>query len=165
MSQPHRPLEAELELQLRFFERANRSILGADIRLPSLKHPPQSGAVAAASGAAPPPLFVGGQSLGGLVAALAVLRDQQRWAGLLVCSPALDVEWTPVLRQVGRARERRGQARQGQGEELRCVCAGVATTEGIGWSRPGGRCPEGLARTATPHLSAAQRSTAQHSKA
>ena len=47
MSQPHRPIEAELELQLRFFERANRSILGADIRLPSLKHPPQSGEVAA----------------------------------------------------------------------------------------------------------------------
>ena len=53
---------------------------------------------AAGGAAAPPPLFIGGHSLGGLVAPLTCLRGQSRWAGLLLCSPALDVEWTPVLR-------------------------------------------------------------------
>jgi len=49
---------------------------------------------------APPPMFIGGHSLGGLIAALTCLRDQQRWAGLLVLSAALDVEWTLSLRYV-----------------------------------------------------------------
>ena len=49
---------------------------------------------------APPPMFIGGHSLGGLIAALTCLRDQQRWAGLLVLSAALDVEWTLSLRCV-----------------------------------------------------------------
>lgn len=44
------------------------------------------------------PVFLGGQSLGGLVAALTTIREQDRYAGLLLCSPALDVEWTPMLR-------------------------------------------------------------------
>lgn len=49
-------------------------------------------------GAAPPPFFVGGHSLGGLIASLAAHRDQSRWAGLMLCSPALDVEMGPVLK-------------------------------------------------------------------
>ncbi|KAG1680800.1 hypothetical protein FOA52_008133 [Chlamydomonas sp. UWO 241] len=50
--------------------------------------------------AAPPhaPSFVGGQSMGGLVAAHVALQSQERFAGLLLHSPALDVEWTPMLR-------------------------------------------------------------------
>ncbi len=43
-------------------------------------------------------MFLGGHSLGGLVAALTCLRDQSRWAGLLVLSPGLDVEWNLMLR-------------------------------------------------------------------
>lgn len=39
--------------------------------------------------------------MGGLVAALACLRDQAPWAGLLVCSAALEVKMTPWLRWVG----------------------------------------------------------------
>lgn len=35
--------------------------------------------------------FTAGQSLGGLVAALSALRDQRRWAGLLLCSGAMGV--------------------------------------------------------------------------
>lgn len=56
---------------------------------------------AAAAGhptAAGVPRFIGGHSLGGLVAVVTALRDQTAWAGLLVSGPALDVEWTPVLR-------------------------------------------------------------------
>ena len=44
------------------------------------------------------PMFIGGHSLGGLVAAITCLRDQSRWNGLLLSDPALDVEWTPMLR-------------------------------------------------------------------
>lgn len=45
------------------------------------------------------PFFAVGQSLGGLIAALLVLREGRgRWAGLVLTAPALDVEWTPVLR-------------------------------------------------------------------
>ena len=40
----------------------------------------------------PASTFVAGQSLGGLVAALAALRDQGRWAGLLLCSGAMGVD-------------------------------------------------------------------------
>ncbi|KAL4437215.1 hypothetical protein ABPG75_004354 [Micractinium tetrahymenae] len=47
---------------------------------------------------AAPPFFIGGHSLGGLVAALACHRDQTRWAGLMVCSPAMDVEMGLVLK-------------------------------------------------------------------
>jgi len=39
-----------------------------------------------------------GHSLGGLIAALACLRDQSAWSGLLLCSAALDVEMGLVLR-------------------------------------------------------------------
>eukprot|EP00882_Tetradesmus_deserticola_P005694 GHRQ01005995.1.p1 GENE.GHRQ01005995.1~~GHRQ01005995.1.p1 ORF type:complete len:263 (+),score=86.57 GHRQ01005995.1:298-1086(+) len=42
--------------------------------------------------------FLGGQSMGGLVVALACLRCQERWAGLIVFSGAMGVVWTPVLR-------------------------------------------------------------------
>lgn len=44
------------------------------------------------------PIFLGGHSLGGLVAATAVLRNQSAFAGLLLSSPAINVEWTPLLR-------------------------------------------------------------------
>ena len=43
-------------------------------------------------------MFVAGHSMGGLMAALLCLRNQGRWAGLALCSPALDVEMGPVLR-------------------------------------------------------------------
>jgi acylglycerol lipase len=46
----------------------------------------------------PVPMFVAGHSLGGLVAAFTCLHNQEMWSGLLLCSPLLDVEWTPVLR-------------------------------------------------------------------
>jgi len=46
----------------------------------------------------PVPMFVCGHSLGGLVAAFVLLQSPTCWAGLLLCSPALDVEWTPILR-------------------------------------------------------------------
>lgn len=42
--------------------------------------------------------FLGGQSMGGLVAALGALRCQERWAGLIVFSGAMGVVWTLVLR-------------------------------------------------------------------
>lgn len=45
-----------------------------------------------------PPMFVGGHSLGGLISCLTCLKDQSRWAGLLILSPAIDVEWTLSLR-------------------------------------------------------------------
>lgn len=44
------------------------------------------------------PFFIAGHSLGGLVATVTCLRDQSRWKGLLISAPALDVEWTPVLK-------------------------------------------------------------------
>ena len=44
------------------------------------------------------PMFIGGHSLGGLVAAFTCLRGQTNWSGMLLCSPLLDVEWTTVLR-------------------------------------------------------------------
>jgi len=44
------------------------------------------------------PMFIGGQSMGGLVAATAVLRSQEIWAGMILHSAALDVEWTMILR-------------------------------------------------------------------
>ncbi|GIL87499.1 hypothetical protein Vretimale_1615 [Volvox reticuliferus] len=45
-----------------------------------------------------PPVFLLGHSLGGLVASLVCLQRQDQLAGLMLHSPALDVEWTPVLR-------------------------------------------------------------------
>ena len=36
--------------------------------------------------------------MGGLIATHLVLRDQDGWAGLILCSAAIDVEWTFVLR-------------------------------------------------------------------
>lgn len=50
--------------------------------------------------------FLGGQSMGGLVAALGALRCQERWAGLVVFSGAMGVVWTLVLRCVPRRAER-----------------------------------------------------------
>lgn len=47
------------------------------------------------------PTFIGGQSMGGLVAAHTALRSQGSWAGCLLHSAAIDVEWTPVLRCAG----------------------------------------------------------------
>lgn len=46
------------------------------------------------------PAFMMGCSLGGLVSTYTVLRDQARWAkgGLVLMSPAMDVEWNFVLR-------------------------------------------------------------------
>lgn len=44
------------------------------------------------------PCALGGQSMGGLVAAHAALRCQERWAGLVLHSAALGVVWTPLLR-------------------------------------------------------------------
>lgn len=45
------------------------------------------------------PCISAGQSMGGLIATHLVLRDQSAWAGLILCSAAIDVEWTFVLRQ------------------------------------------------------------------
>lgn len=44
------------------------------------------------------PCVIGGQSMGGLVAAHAALRSQPRWAGLVLHSAAMGVHWTPLLR-------------------------------------------------------------------
>lgn len=44
------------------------------------------------------PIFIAGNSLGGLVASHLVLVRPDVAAGLIMQSPALDVEWTPVLR-------------------------------------------------------------------
>ncbi|GLI60601.1 hypothetical protein VaNZ11_002774 [Volvox africanus] len=44
------------------------------------------------------PLFVGGNSLGGLLASYVVLERPDTFAGLIMQSPAIDVEWTPVLK-------------------------------------------------------------------
>ncbi|PNH07837.1 Monoglyceride lipase [Tetrabaena socialis] len=43
------------------------------------------------------PLFIAGNSLGGLVASYVVLASPDTFAGLVMQSPAIDVEWTPVL--------------------------------------------------------------------
>ncbi len=74
---------------------------------------PEAAAEGAAAGAAAPagdaaaapagkqlPAFVLGHSMGGLVAALTALRRQEQLAGVMLHSPALDVEWNPVLRCV-----------------------------------------------------------------
>lgn len=74
--------------------------------------------------------FLGGQSMGGLVAALGVLRCQERWAGLVVFSGAMGVVWTLVLRCVPRRavlsahqRARRSSsAYQVQGRSMDCLC-------------------------------------------
>ncbi len=44
------------------------------------------------------PLFMGGNSLGGLVASYVALERPTAFAGLILQSPAIDVEWN-----VGRA--------------------------------------------------------------
>lgn len=44
------------------------------------------------------PLFMGGNSLGGLVASYTIIRRPEAFAGLIMQSPAIDVEWTPVLK-------------------------------------------------------------------
>ncbi len=44
------------------------------------------------------PCFSAGQSLGGLVATHLALRDRAAWAGLILCSAAIDVEWNLVMR-------------------------------------------------------------------
>eukprot|EP00884_Botryococcus_braunii_P017682 jgi/Botrbrau1/4598/Bobra.60_2s0083.1 len=44
------------------------------------------------------PFFLGGQSMGGLIAAHTILRKSRKWAGLIKCSPAVDVDRTLILR-------------------------------------------------------------------
>ena len=44
------------------------------------------------------PAFIGGQSLGGLISASVALRNQSVWSGLVLCSAAIDIEWTLALR-------------------------------------------------------------------
>lgn len=44
------------------------------------------------------PVFIGGQSLGGLISASVVLRNQSVWTGMVLCSAAIDVEWNLTLR-------------------------------------------------------------------
>eukprot|EP00884_Botryococcus_braunii_P011343 jgi/Botrbrau1/20209/Bobra.31_1s0006.1 len=46
------------------------------------------------------PVFVGGVSMGGLISILTVLRDQSQWQGLLLESPAVEPQWTLVLRMM-----------------------------------------------------------------
>ena len=45
------------------------------------------------------PHFVGGQSLGGLISTLVALQDQSKWTGMILCSAAMNIEWTLALRQ------------------------------------------------------------------
>ena len=45
------------------------------------------------------PMFLGGHSMGGLVAAHLALKSKQQWNGLILHSPALDIEWNSMLRQ------------------------------------------------------------------
>lgn len=45
------------------------------------------------------PHFVGGQSLGGLITTLVALQDQSKWTGMILCSAAINIEWTLALRQ------------------------------------------------------------------
>ncbi|GFR39691.1 hypothetical protein Agub_g166 [Astrephomene gubernaculifera] len=52
----------------------------------------------ASKGLAAVPLFLAGNSLGGLVASYVAARQGEQVAGLVMQSPAIDVEWTPVLR-------------------------------------------------------------------
>lgn len=44
------------------------------------------------------PIFLSGHSLGGLIASTAVVRNQSMFAGLVLLSPLIDVEMTPVMR-------------------------------------------------------------------
>ena len=44
------------------------------------------------------PIIVAGHSLGGLVAVLLLARRQKDFAGLVLQSAAIDVEWTPLLK-------------------------------------------------------------------
>lgn len=44
------------------------------------------------------PLFLGGQSMGGLITLLEALRIQGRLAGVVLTSAAVNVEWTPALK-------------------------------------------------------------------
>lgn len=44
------------------------------------------------------PFFLGGQSMGGFVAAHVVLRQSRKWAGVILTSPAIDVDRTLILR-------------------------------------------------------------------
>ena len=46
----------------------------------------------------PPPIFMCGHSLGGLIACHTVLRSPATWAGLILLSAAIDVEWTWAMR-------------------------------------------------------------------
>jgi len=46
----------------------------------------------------PETTFLGGQSMGGLVAAHGILKHPARWAGLIIFSGAIGVVWTVVLR-------------------------------------------------------------------
>ena len=46
------------------------------------------------------PAFIGGQSLGGLISAHVALLDQSKWSGLVLCSAAMNIEWTLALRWV-----------------------------------------------------------------
>lgn len=45
----------------------------------------------------PLPLFIAGSSMGALFAALACLEEQSWFSGLLLWSPSLDVDKTPML--------------------------------------------------------------------
>ncbi|GAB4818831.1 hypothetical protein N2152v2_005877 [Parachlorella kessleri] len=47
---------------------------------------------------AAPPMFLGGHSLGTLVSCMTCLRDQERWAGLILIAPAMDVDMSLSLR-------------------------------------------------------------------
>ncbi|KAA6420475.1 MAG: alpha beta hydrolase, partial [Trebouxia sp. A1-2] len=44
------------------------------------------------------PAFIGGQSLGGLISAHVALLEQSKWSGLVLCSAAMNIEWTLALR-------------------------------------------------------------------
>jgi alpha-beta hydrolase superfamily lysophospholipase len=82
-----------------------------------------------AGGPGAPPAFAAGQSMGGLLATHLVLRDQAAWAGLILCSAAIDLEWNLVTRRaprpsrpacplhawMGTCRSRRAAGRPGPG--------------------------------------------------
>ncbi|KAG2496090.1 hypothetical protein HYH03_005693 [Edaphochlamys debaryana] len=51
-----------------------------------------------AKGLATVPLFMGGTSMGGLMASYIVFNKPEIFSGLIMQSPAIDVEWTPLLR-------------------------------------------------------------------
>ncbi len=44
------------------------------------------------------PAFIGGQSLGGLISSHVALRNQSPWSGMVLCSAAMNIEWTLSLR-------------------------------------------------------------------